>query len=272
MKIAILAIALGLLLLFGCLGQTNTAANNQTAGQGQANTTVNLTTEVNQTIISKNYTLDELLTAIRNDTTLAKSIIENGADVNSKTYEGLTPLMYAAANGKTDICTLLIEKGAYVNEKLYYPDIPQYKDEPKGQTALSFAISNGHTDTARLLINKGADVNARLLGTGYDGRTMLMEAIVQVRGSSSSVGVATDLVKLLIEKGADVNAKDDKGRTALMVINNWHADITKLLINTGMDLNARDTEMNKTALGWAIYRFGEDSEIVSILRQAGATE
>ncbi len=46
MRTAILAIALGLVLLFGCTGQTNTPVNNQPAGQGQTNTAVDAKSEL----------------------------------------------------------------------------------------------------------------------------------------------------------------------------------------------------------------------------------
>jgi ankyrin repeat protein len=45
---------------------------------------------------------------------LAKALIENGADVDSKDSHGRTPLSYAAWSGHEAVVKLLLEKGADV--------------------------------------------------------------------------------------------------------------------------------------------------------------
>ena len=67
-----------------------------------------------------------------------------GADVNARTSDGLTPLMLAAKNGRTEIITaLLLDQGADVKAKTDYDT-----------TALMLAAQNGHTETVALLSDR----------------------------------------------------------------------------------------------------------------------
>jgi ankyrin repeat protein len=84
-------------------------------------------------------------------------LLQNGANINSKNHNGLTPLHVASYCGESAIVNTLIEKGAEVNVKA--------KD---GVTALHAAASKGNLDTIKLLINKGAEVDAK---TSKDGLT-----------------------------------------------------------------------------------------------------
>ncbi|MCX6774352.1 MAG: ankyrin repeat domain-containing protein [Candidatus Micrarchaeota archaeon] len=64
-------------------------------------------------------------------------------------------------------------------------------------------------------------------------------------------------VKRLLKSGADANAKDEKGRTALMLVNTlegkkekYAAGIYELLLEKGADVNARDN-FGTTEMIWA---------------------
>ena len=130
-----------------------------------------------------------------------KQHIAAGADVNAKSDNGWTPLLYAALNefpplggpysGRNETVKLLIAAGADVNAKI-----------DNGGTPLHGAALKGHKEVAELLIAKGADVNAKT----DDGWTPLLYATRE--GSK-------EIAELLISKGADVNEKDDDGRTPL---------------------------------------------------------
>lgn len=70
-----------------------------------------------------------------------KSIVAGGADVNWQLqYTGLTPLMAAASNGKTEVVRFLLDKGAD----------PAVKDA-NGKTALDRAKMFGASDVVKLL-------------------------------------------------------------------------------------------------------------------------
>ena len=161
---------------------------------------------------------------------VAKLLIESGADVNAKDFEGRTALMKTSYNINAEITKALLEAGADVNAR-----------DKSGMTALSyifndlfyggnsFEFSKKTESVAKLLVSYGADVNAMI-----KGRTLLMRA--------SSARAKTDMVKLLLSVGADVNVRDKKGRTALTYAykkKSWYtpkkdkADIVQALLQAG---------------------------------------
>ena len=80
-----------------------------------------------------------------------KLLLEKGADVESKIYDGQTPLSWAAEKGHEAVVKLLLEKGADVESK----------DRHDGQTPLSWAAEKGHEAVVKLLLEKGADVESK---------------------------------------------------------------------------------------------------------------
>src|SRR4051812_1104521 len=69
---------------------------------------------------------------------------------------GMSPLLYAARDGRLDIVQTLVAAKANVNQA-----------EANGITPLIDAITNNHVDVARFLIEHGADINA----SDWYGRT-----------------------------------------------------------------------------------------------------
>jgi len=87
--------------------------------------------------------------AMGNDIQKVNELIAQGADVNAKSRDGLTPLQCAVWNGHVGLVMLLIEKGADVNEKL-----------DNNETALSIAQSKSspyypRDEIIKLLIQAG---------------------------------------------------------------------------------------------------------------------
>jgi ankyrin repeat protein len=200
-----------------------------------------------------------------------KLLISEGADVNVKNDEGLTPLHCAAREGHKEIVELLLAHGADVN----------IGDAEYNRTAAEFAMKSNHTDIVQLLVSKGADISplhfalymkdetkARsLIEGGADvnrrtpyGTTPLNRAVV--------VGFK-DIVELLIAKGADVNAKDNWNWTPLHSSVYGHKDIVELLIAKGANVNARNGS-GRTPLWYA--KDEGNTEIVELLRKHGAKE
>lgn len=97
--------------------------------------------------------------AINNRMDIAKSLLEDGANVNEKNRVGNTPLHLAIINDSPDMVSLLLEYGANVNEK-----------NNSGNTPLHLAKGKG-AEIAKLLLEKGADINS----TNSNGRTPLDE-------------------------------------------------------------------------------------------------
>jgi len=71
---------------------------------------------------------------------LAKLLIENGANVNSRNFNGATALIFAASFGRTAIATLLLECGAD----------PSIKDD-SGNMAMDHAKMQGISEIVKLL-------------------------------------------------------------------------------------------------------------------------
>ncbi|WEW59952.1 hypothetical protein PRK78_005434 [Emydomyces testavorans] len=127
-------------------------------------------------------------------------LIENGADIHSRTSDGETPLL-AAVSGLVDeargskvwsklekTLLVLLNNGADVNMCSY-----------TGVTPLRYAVDSGHPKMIELLISRGAKVNFR----DIDGRTQLH----RVRKTQAAF--------MLIRCGAIPDIKDNYGTTAL---------------------------------------------------------
>lgn len=79
---------------------------------------------------------------------MVRLLIERGANVNTASTQGITPLIEAAMRNQKDAIALLLEKGADPNAR-----------DQKGASALIWALRMGRLDSAIVLINSGADVN-----------------------------------------------------------------------------------------------------------------
>jgi uncharacterized protein len=112
----------------------------------------------------------------------------------------MTPLLYAARDGRIDSAKILLAAGAQIDHA-----------DANGVTPLLMAITNNHVDMARYLIERGANVNA----VDWYGRTPLWAAVelrnMDVDSSTFENGVdrgpALELITLLVDKGVDVNVR-----------------------------------------------------------------
>ena len=179
-----------------------------------------------------------LMLAVREDhPAIVKFLIDRGAEVDAKTRTGQTPgwtlpnsvpgfghgigiirgglpergsryltpgglsaLLYAARDGRTESAKILVAAGA---------DLKQ--TDPNGITPLLMAITNNHVETARFLIDKGSDIHV----VDWYGRTPLWSAVevrnMDVDNSQFTNGVDREpvlaLIKTLLDKGADPNVR-----------------------------------------------------------------
>ena len=94
---------------------------------------------------------------------VVKKHLANGADINARDSDGLTPLIQAAFKGHNELVELLIAEGADVNAK-----------DDDGSTALDFATdpdnpdasANASEETADLLRKHGAKTGEELKAEG----------------------------------------------------------------------------------------------------------
>jgi ankyrin len=113
----------------------------------------------------------------------------------------LTPLLYAARDGRLESARILLGAGADIEAK-----------DANGITPLLMAITNNHMDVARFMVERGARINV----VDWYGRTPLWAA-VETRnmdvdnGEPFENGVdrapVLELIQVLLDKGADPNTR-----------------------------------------------------------------
>ena len=240
-------------------GQTQLAKTLLSKGAASKN---NYKSEAEMLVTVTNFALLEA--ASRTNLAQVKAQLDAGADINSRSRLGKTPLMLAVeyGYGRSDVPQLLIEKGANLNAV-----------DNDGNTALMIAIDRNNTEAAQLLLKNKAAVSPR----NKDGRTALHIAAAGVRRqpvgwllaagpdvTASSAGV--DL------QGLDVNAPDGSGRTPLMLAadNEGYVpdDVMELLLSKGARIDAQDPNGN-TALILAA-RAGSMAGVEYLLQKGAA--
>ncbi|MEP7091815.1 MAG: PHP domain-containing protein, partial [Nocardioidaceae bacterium] len=106
----------------------------------------------------------------------------------SLTPGGLTPLLYAARDGRLESARILLAAGANLQER-----------DPNAITPLLIAIANDHPNVAQFAIERGADVNV----VDWYGRTPLWTAIetrnMDVDSGKLENGVDRDAMLVLVK-------------------------------------------------------------------------
>ena len=153
-------------------------------------------------------TLDDLV--VTGSVFDVRRLLSEGADVNGKDEDGVTPLMRAASAGRGDMVALMLASGADVQAKT-----------SGGVSALMMASLGGYIEAITPLLAAKSDVNTR----DNQGRTALMAA------ASSGEAAA---IQALLDAKADVNAEDATGGTAITyAAAEGHAGVVGLLQQRG---------------------------------------
>ena len=91
--------------------------------------------------------------AARNALEVAKVLIDNGAEVNTKADGGVySPLLIAAYNNSVPMVELLLEAGADTSARLSHSH-----RQDRGLTALELAQKQGHEEIVALLLRHSRD-------------------------------------------------------------------------------------------------------------------
>ena len=147
---------------------------------------------------------DDLMAAARHgDAAAVKALLDKGAEVDTKTPYGSTPLYHAAMNGHAEVVKLLAERGADVNVRDTF-----YKGTP-----LAFAAQKGHYRVVEVLLEKGASAGENLLpAAAREGQVNTVRlALAKTKPKAETLSTAldaasksgkTEIVELLKQAGA----------------------------------------------------------------------
>ena len=192
-----------------------------------------------------------------NETAIARLLVESGTDVDGTNGSSMTPLMFAAREGKKETVLFLIEAGADVN----WQDV-------RGWSPLKFAVQSGLPDLVSIMLEAGADPNVM---EEYPFRTPLHDAV--------RLGIP-EVVSLLLDAGSEPNGLYDGGETLppiFSAITEERASILGLLLDAGANPNypddgyldeSEDEYKIRTPLDWA--RKLNSVEMEQMLLKAGA--
>ena len=209
---------------------------------------------------------------------VVRALLDAGADVNTKSDDGYTPLDFANMHEESSVAGILIANGGkatksdYTLDKLYLAIYDNKLNrvidllaagadvnakDSDGYTPLYSAVNKGNTEIVRALLTAGADVNAKF-SNSY-GATLLHDFMDGDEPESFG-----EIAKLLLAAGADVHAKDSYGNTPLHDVATFdNTEIVKTLLAAGADVNAKN-RYGLTPMDFA------DGEIADVLSSAGA--
>lgn len=155
--------------------------------------------------------------AVENQLEAVQALVTRGADVNTVSDVGGTPLSETASLGHANIVGFLLSVGAKLDL--------QGQDEP----TLSQAVSSGSSEIVRMILNAGADINIK---------NDLDETPLHVAASKNNV----EMVRLLVSAGADASARCIFDRTPLDVARNSGAAAAEAELS-GTDKSGTDNNM-----------------------------
>ncbi|KAL9580521.1 MAG: hypothetical protein Q9212_004443 [Teloschistes hypoglaucus] len=177
---------------------------------------------------------------------VAKSLLEEDAEVNIAGGRYGSPILAAVVGGEGKLVGLLLQHGADANSRL--------ATEDKGGTAIHLAVEWGKAECLQMLLNAGADMEVR----NDDGERALHLAAKQDK---------VELARLLLQRGANVNSPtlDEQCHTALSIaVERLNVPLVELLLAytaTGrptypLDLHGMLLHLAVSAFSEAVSRSG----------------
>jgi len=152
-----------------------------------------------------------------NDLATAELLVRSGADANVSNDLRITPLSLACTNGNAALVELLLKAGAHPNTPI-----------ATGETPIMTCASSGSVDAVRALAEHGADVNAE---EPAEHQTALMWAAAEHH---------PEVARTLIKANADVQARTRKGFSALhFAAREGDLETIQVLLEAGVDVDIR---------------------------------
>lgn len=181
--------------------------------------------------------------ATRGDLATVKTLLDGGADINTRSQLGTTALFRALEKRHTEVADTLVA----------HPRLDLNAQSTDGWTVLIYYVTTNREEVVQRLLERGADPNV----SDVDGDTALHRA--------AQYGNLR-IMEMLLARGANANAKNKLGGTALM----WaaafgHDQAVTMLLDKGADPKLKDAD-GITAAGWATKNRRE--ELAQRLREA----
>ncbi|TRM67256.1 ankyrin repeat-containing domain protein, partial [Schizophyllum amplum] len=147
-------------------------------------------------------------------------LVEAGADVNSRSANGTTPLHAAVESGHLELVSFLIDQHVDIRAR------NDHDYEP-----LHLAAGHGHVGVVRLLLEHNAVVDAR---TKHASTPLILAAESTDK---------PDLLSLLIAQGADIHARDNDDDDALQcAVLGGHENNVRFLLSAGSPPRTRNAQ------------------------------
>jgi len=241
--------------------------NYESDAQDEVKVILENTKGIELNIVDNNNMTPMHIAAMRGQTDVCETLMNNGAKVDAKDKYGHTPAYYAVRAGNIETADALIKNGADISSiqlSAYRGNLSNLKallttgasvneKDETGFTPLHAAAMGGHREVVEYIVSQGADVEAE----GGPGWTALSYAargnykevveVLRTKGIGGGKEVSrllptviergyADMTTMLIALGADVNF--DNGKSLRLAASHGNKDTVELLISKGADVNA----------------------------------
>jgi ankyrin repeat protein len=189
-----------------------------------------------------------------NSAEIVNCLLDNGADIDQKSSDGSTALLWLSASGRLAAVEALLKRGAQ-------HQITQRCST--GCTALSAAVYGNHEDVTMALLQE------LLQRPGFDISHPRLAANQPLLCAAATVGMLR-VVEVCLNHGAAVNACGPDGTALMRAARAGHLEIVTLLCERGADARMRHggADMGIDSLFHAVV--GGHLEVAKVLIQHGA--
>src|SRR5215510_803507 len=183
-----------------------------------------------------------------NDLPTAELLVRAGANANVANDFRMTPLSQACTNASSALVDLLLKAGANPNTPI-----------ATGETPVMTCARTGNAEAVRMLIVHGADVNAK---EPAQNQTAAMWAAAERH---------TRVLRTLIETNADLKAHTKTGFTPLhFAARVGDVDTARMLLDAGVDVNIRYARDAESGRGRGAGEAGAGARAAAAGRAGGA--